>query len=70
MVGFGEVLEELFCFGIGESQNGNGENIVLLSDGLITIVFLGEAADLVHQFFRRGFKDAAHLLKYWCYAIK
>ena len=51
VIGFDEVLDELFCFGNGESEEGDGVDPVFLGDGVVGLVFLGEAADLVKLLF-------------------
>ena len=51
VVGFDEVLDELFCFGDGESDDGDGVNPVFLGDGAVVFVFLDETTNLVHLFF-------------------
>ena len=64
MVGFSEVLDELFGFGTGEPEKGDGVNPVFFGDGVVDVVFLDETADLVHLFFRSGFDDGGHLYKF------
>ena len=50
VVGFDEVLDELFRFGLGEAKEGNLIDPVLLGDGVGDFVFLDETANLVHLF--------------------
>ena len=61
VVGLDEVFDELFRFGLGETEEGDGVEPVLLGDGVLDFVFLGEAADLVHLFFRGSSDCGAHM---------
>ena len=61
MVGFDELLDELFGFGLGETKEGDAVNPVLVGDGAVVVVFLDETANLVHLFFRCGSDSSAHI---------
>jgi hypothetical protein len=61
VVGFDKVLDELFCFGNSESDDGDGVNPIFLGNGAVVFVFLDETANLVHLFFRGGSDCGAHI---------
>ena len=61
MIGFDEVLDELFRFGLGEAKKGDNVNPVFESDGVVDLVFLDETTNLVHLFFRSGSDCGAHI---------
>ena len=58
VVGFDEVLDELFCFGDGESNDGDGVNPVFLGDGVVVFVFLGSVSTSVSEVCRLQGCDA------------
>ena len=59
---FSEGFDKLFGFGAGESEEGDGVDPVFPGNGVVGLVFLGKAADLVHLFFGSGSDGSAHLI--------
>ena len=49
VIGFDEVLNELFRFGLCESGKGDNVDPVFLGDGVVSFVFLGEAIDALYE---------------------
>ena len=61
VVGFDEVLDELFRFGLGEAKEGDNVEPVFFGNGAVVVVVLGETVDLVHLFFGGGSDCGTHL---------
>lgn len=61
VVGFDEVLDELFDFRVSEAEKGDVVNFVFQGNGAVALVFLDETADLVHLVFRGGSDGDVHL---------